>query len=131
MRYLKRYHIPWICLAFVALAMYGCSFIYVIQLDGRIVSGVDQAPVAGAMITVGGSGKGSICTSDHQGRWRFKTRTTNPQFDRDDGEKVIAFPLQIEAHGNVFNVTTNIPIPDNGRSINCFVLTTLELDSAN
>lgn len=131
MRYVKRQHIPWICLAVIALAMYGCSFIYVIQVDGRVVSGTDQAPVAGAIISIGpGLGEGTICTTDEDGNWRFRTSKTGPSSDRDAaGNSVIVLPLEIEAHGNVFHVIATIPVPDRGRSINGFVLTVLELGS--
>jgi len=132
MRYLKRHHIPWICLAVIALVMYGCSFIYVIQVDGRVVSGIDQAPIAGAIITVGsGSAKGSICTSDREGRWQFKTRTAKPQLDREGNQTVMSLPLQIEAHGTTFRLDPKIPVPDRGRNINGFVLTALDLGTTN
>ncbi len=91
------------------LALPGCSYFYDLYLEGQILAGADQTPVAGAKVTlVFRNSDGASCVTDAQGRWELTESLSGTWFesgkDKKEWLKSDQFKLRIEARGKTYVV---------------------------
>ncbi|MCA9005206.1 MAG: carboxypeptidase regulatory-like domain-containing protein [Planctomycetaceae bacterium] len=114
------------------LTLPGCSFSYELFLEGQVLAGADQSPVAGAKVTLVLMNSDEVtCVTDSQGRWVLKKSLNDIWFESGKDKKQWLrsdeFKLRIEAREETYFVPCpRVAVQKSGDAFG-FVMAVLEV----
>lgn len=116
----------------LVLLLPGCSYAYDLILEGQLLAGPEQSPVAAATVTLVNGNSDTVSTvTDQQGYWVLQDSIADINFEpwKDDRYwlKKDRLKLRIEtADTTCFVPCPRVPEPKSGGEIYAFVMTVLD-----